>query len=141
MYKIQKCLDLIDVISRVRDDYVISGSAATMIYLGKEIREIGDIDVHFESELTKEDIKVLSEYKKINSYNKNEIVFEDGLKMDISYEKFPYEIHNGIKLVKLEKLVNDKINRGRAKDIYDLYFFFGLDEIKTMRKIYRINKL
>lgn len=123
-------LELIELISMIRNDYLISGSVATMIYLNKEIRKCNDMDVHFNKELTEHEIYLLDKKKKIQNYNQKQIVFEDKTKVDINYEKFPISIYNSIRLVKLEKLIGDKINRCinnfRNKDLYDLYFLLEL---------------
>lgn len=111
--------DIIEKIKDIDEEYVISGSNATMLFMGHDIRECKDIDLHLNKRVTGKEIDKLI-----------------GIKTDISYESFPHQIHNGIRLVKLEKLIADKINKlnnkPRCKDIYDLYFLLDLQYDKTV---------
>lgn len=115
--------EIIEKIKGIDEEYVISGSNATMLYVGYDIRECKDIDLHLS--------------KRVSGEEANKVI---GIKTDISYESFPYQIYNGIRLVKLEKLIADKINRlnskPRCKDIYDLYFLLDSQYDKTVLSEY-----
>ena len=105
--------EIIEKIKGIDEEYVISESNATMLYIGRDIRECKDIDLHLSKRVFGEEVdKVI------------------GIKTDINYESFPYQTYNGIRLVKLEKPIADKISRInsrlRCKDIYDLYFLLDL---------------
>ena len=105
--------DIIERIKNIDSNYVISGSQAVMIYVGHDIRECNDLDIHLKKEVSYEDIS-----KELN------------VAVDISYEPIPYQIYKGIRLIELEKLLANKLNRinieFRNKDLYDLYFLLDL---------------
>lgn len=114
--------EIIDIISSVREDYVVSGSVATMLYIGEKTRECNDLDIHIKEKFKETEINKINNIKPIDTYNENEIIFKNGIKVDINYEDFPYQVFNGYKLVKLEKLINDKTIRSREKDLFDLKY-------------------
>lgn len=115
--------ETIEKIKSIDEEYVISGSNATMLYVGHNIRECKDIDLHLS--------------KRVSGKEVDKVI---GIKTDISYESFPYQIYNNVRLVKLEKLIADKINRlnnkPRCKDIYDLYFLLDLQYDKLILSQY-----
>lgn len=115
-----------DIIKRLKiidNSYVISGSQAVMLYVGHDIRECGDLDVHLCKDISYEDISK-----------------ELGISLDISYEQIPYQIHKGVRIIELERLLANKLNRLNSeyknKDIYDLYFLLDLDYDKESLKRY-----
>ena len=105
--------DIIERIKNIDSNYAISGSQAVMIYVGHDIRECNDLDIHLKKEVSYEDIS-----KELN------------VAVAISYEAIPYQIYKGIRLIELEKLLANKLNRinikFRNKDLYDLYFLLDL---------------
>lgn len=105
--------DIIERIKNIDNNYVISGSQAVMIYVGHDIRECNDLDIHLKKEVSYEDIS-----KELN------------IAVDVSFEPIPYQIYKGIRIIELEKLLANKLNRinieFRNKDLYDLYFLLNL---------------
>lgn len=119
--------DIIERIKNVDNNYVISGSQAVMIYVGHDIRECNDLDIHLEKEVSYEDISK-----------------ELDIPLDISYEPIPYQIYKGIRIIELEKLLANKLNRinieFRNKDLYDLYFLLNLKYNARILKKYLLLK-
>lgn len=115
--------DIIERIKNIDGNYVISGSQAVMIYVGYDIRECNDLDIHLKKEVSYEDIS-----KELN------------IAVDISYKPIPYQIYKGIRIIQLEKLLANKLNRinieFRNKDLYDLYFLLDLKYSESVLKKY-----
>lgn len=105
-------------------DFVISGSVAVMLYFEKVIRKCKDIDLHTKDKVT---------------YDK---LFNQKLKfsVDVYYDELIYQLKDGLKLIKLEKLIADKILRAsiktkdypRVKELYDLQFLLKLEYKKEL---------
>lgn len=111
--------DIVEVIEKMDEKYVIGGSNAAMIYIGYDIRKCNDLDLHL-------------------SKNINISMLQDILKMEINvqYDQLRYTVFNGIRVLKLEDIISYKINRLSLKDIYDLYFLLKLDFNINEIKIY-----
>lgn len=94
-----------------------------MLYIGYDVRECGDLDLHLCKEIQDKDI--------LKSL---------GILVDISYEPIPYQIYNGIRVIALERLLANKLSRlnteFRSKDAYDLYFLLDLKYNKELLRRY-----
>lgn len=115
--------DIIKRLKTIDSNYIISGSQAVMLYIGYDIRECNDLDIHLKKEVSYEDIS-----KELN------------IAVDISYKPIPYQIYKGIRIIQLEKLLANKLNRinieFRNKDLYDLYFLLNLNYNKELLRKY-----
>jgi len=85
--------DIIKRLKTIDSNYIISGSQAVMLYIGYDIRECNDLDIHLKKEVSYEDIS-----KELN------------IAVDISYKPIPYQIYKGIRIIQLEKLLANKLN-------------------------------
>lgn len=110
-------------LKNIDDNYVISGSQAVMLYVGHDIRRCSDLDLHLSKEIPCEEISK-----------------ELDIAVDISYEPIPYQIYKGVRIIQLERLLANKLNRlnfeYRNKDIYDLYFLLDLNYDKKFLRQY-----
>lgn len=115
--------NIIKRLKTIDSNYIISGSQAVMLYIGYDVRECGDLDLHLCKEIQDKDI--------LKSL---------GISVDISYEPIPYQIYKGIKIIEFEKLLANKFNRlnteFRSKDAYDLYFLLDLNYNKELLRRY-----
>ena len=113
----------LEIIKNIDNEYVISGSSAVMLYVGRDIRPCNDLDIAMQ----KPDVA-----KKLIEY---------GFNADVSSEKKEWQDCKGVRLVKLEDLISYKINRYSReyapKDIFDLYYLFeiGYDRRYIKQKI------
>lgn len=115
--------DIIKRLKTIDSNYIISGSQAVMLYIGYDVRECGDLDLHLCKEIQDKDI--------LKSLD---------ISVDISYEPIPYQIYKGIRIIEFEKLLANKFNRlnteFRSKDAYDLYFLLDLNYNKELLRKY-----
>lgn len=107
----------LQLIEQMDDEYIIGGSQAVMLYLGKDIRECKDIDLHVTKPIDTGAI---------------------GMPTDLFIDRIPYQVHNGVRLIKLEKLMANKFNRFHRtpmwKDIYDFYHLLDMPyDIELLR--------
>ena len=123
-------IEIIKYLSKIRDDTIISGSVAGMLYLKKEIRKCNDIDIQLKYPLRDSDIEKINNKYPIKQYENNSIILNNGKEIDIYYNDIPYTIIDDCKVMELERLLANKINRcfsnPKYKDIYDLYFLLDL---------------
>lgn len=114
-------------LKNIDNNYVVSGSQAVMLYIGYDIRKCSDLDLHLSKEIPCEKIS-----KQL------------GIAVDISYEPIPYQIYKGIRIIQLERLLANKLNRLNEKigdkDLYDLYFLFDLKYSTNILKKYLVFK-
>lgn len=116
--------EIIKVIESLDNKYIIGGSNAIMIYIGQDIRECKDLDLHLSKPI---DIGLIENLAK--------------MKIDVQYDQPEYSIVSGVRVLKLEKIISYKINRLLLKDIYDLSYLLKLDfnineiQIHSQKKI------
>ncbi len=100
----------IDIIKSMDENYIIGGSNAAMIYIGHDIRNCNDFDLHLS--------------KKINISKLKSILKMD---IEIQYDQPEFTSFKGIRLIRLEDLISHKIKRMNPNDVYDLSFLLKLD--------------
>lgn len=100
----------IDIIKSMDENYIIGGSNAAMIYIGHDIRNCNDFDLHLS--------------KKINISKLKSILKMD---IEIQYDQPEFTSFKGIRLIRLEDLISYKIKRMNPNDVYDLSFLLKLD--------------
>ena len=143
-------------LKRIIPDFIVSGSIATMIYLNQFTRECNDVDIHFKCKNILNDLKKIERFEyELESISDNYATIKVKeienfyIKLDINYSYFPFQKEKEINLVKLEKLIADKIIRcsiktnkfPRAKDLYDLQFLLKLPYDKSLVFQYMLKNL